>query len=594
MVQPSRTARIQLPGSSDLLVGSEATIQEVDMGPAVERESMEVDVLYIGAGPASLASSLHLMNQVEAFNQRAEAEGRTPVEPPSVLILEKGAAVGDHMLSGAVMNPRGIRELVPDFESKGFPTDYVCDYAGFWIFHPKGKLNVPIVPPNFRKKGYHVTSLNHVAKWLAERCEEAGVDIYPGFAADKILTEGNRVIGVRTGDMGVDRDGAPKGTFQPGMDIRAKVTVLGEGVRGTLSKQLIADFDLGGMNPQTFEVGVKEIWRIDPKKHRPGRVVHGMGIPQIFEGFHGMWLYDMKDNLMSFGFVTMLDSENPQCDPHLAAQKFKTTPYMRWLLEGAELVRYGAKCIPTGGLYSMPKLYMDGALLVGDSASFCNADKLSGIHLAMKSGMMAADTIIDALVRNDYTSKTLGGYTERYRASWAYQEHRTARNFHQSTDRGVPFFLMNEPFRLLTGGRGLIDNMKAEGGHTHMKRLEELPASKRQKEEFEFDGVLTFSKEHLVQFSGTQHEVDQPSHLVVADTNLCSTTCAEEFGNPCENFCPAAVYEMIPDPEQSGSKKLLIHHENCVHCKTCDIADPYQVITWTPPEGGEGPDYQQM
>ena len=391
----------------------------------VERESMEVDVLYIGAGPASLASSLHLMNQVKAFNQRAESEGKAPIEPPSVLILEKGAAVGDHMLSGAVMNPRGIRELVPDFVEEGFPTEYVCDYAGFWIFHPKGKISAPgpFVPPNFRKKGYHVVSLNKVAKWMAERCEEAGVEIYPGFAGDKILTEGNRVIGVRTGDMGVDKDGKPKGTFQPGMDIFAKVTVLGEGVRGSLSKQLIADFDLDGMNPQTFETGVKELWRIDPKKHRPGRVVHGLGIPQIFDGFHGMWLYDMQDSLVSFGFVTMLDSENPNCDPHLAAQKFKTTPYMKWLLEGAELMKYGAKCIPTGGLYSMPKLYTNGALLIGDAASFCNAEKLSGIHLAIKSGMMAADTIVEALALNDFSVTTLGGFTERFRDSWAFDEH---------------------------------------------------------------------------------------------------------------------------------------------------------------------------
>lgn len=564
------------------------------MSQDVERESMEVDVLFVGAGPASLASALHLMNQVEAYNRQAASEGRPSVEPPTVLILEKSASVGDHMLSGAVMNPRGIAELVPDFAEQGFPTEYVCDYAGFWIFHPKGRIKVPVVPPNFRKKGYHVVSLNNVAQWLAERCEQAGVDIYPGFAADRILTENGRVVGVRTGDMGVDAHGAPKATFQPGMDILAKVTVLGEGVRGTLAKELIADFSLEGKNPPTFEVGVKELWRIDPSKHQPGRVVHGMLFPQILNGFHGMWLYDMKDDLVSYGFVTMLDSENPACDPHLEAQKFKTTPHMKWLLEGAELVKYGAKTIPTGGLYAMPKLYVDGAMLIGDAAGFCNADKLSGIHLAMKSGMMAADTIVEALAREDFSAKILGAYRERYRSSWAYDEHWSARHFHQSTDRGIAFFMLNEPVRILTGGRGLVDDMRCEPGHAHMKRLSELPKAERAPEPFEFDNVLTFSKEHLVQFSGTAHEADQPSHLVVADTDLCSTTCAEEYGNPCENFCPAAVYEMVPDPENEDSKKLFIHHENCVHCKTCDIADPYQVITWTPPEGGEGPDYQKM
>jgi electron-transferring-flavoprotein dehydrogenase len=564
------------------------------MSPAIERETMEVDVLYVGAGPATLASALHLMNQVAAYNARAERAGRPTLEPPSVLVLEKGASVGDHMLSGAVMNPKAISELVPDFREQGFPTEYVCNYAGFWLFHPKGKLSSPFVPPNFQKKGYHVVSLSNVAKWLAERCEAAGVEIYPGFAGDQLLIQGGRVVGVRTGDMGVDKHGRPKSTFQPGMDIHAKVTVIGEGVRGTLAKQLIQRFELEGANPQTFETGVKEIWRIDPKKHRPGRVVHGMAFPEILKGFHGMWLYDMQDNLISYGFVTVLDSESPNTDPHLAAQRFKTNPWMRWILDGAELVRYGAKCIPTGGLYAQPKLYVDGALLIGDSASMCNAQNLAGIHMAMKTGMLAAETIVDALAAADCSSKTLGGYAERYRRSWAFEEHWQARNFAASTERGVAFFLMNEPLRMLTKGRGLMDDMRVSADHTHMKKLWELPEGEREKEPFEFDGKLTFTKEHLVQFSGTQHEVDQPSHLVVADTDLCRDQCSEEYGNPCERFCPAAVYEMIPDPEHPGKKKLFIHHENCVHCKTCDVADPYQVITWTPPQGGEGPDYTRM
>jgi electron-transferring-flavoprotein dehydrogenase len=554
---------------------------------------MEVDILYVGAGPATLASALHLVNSVEAWNRDAEAAGRVPIEPPTVLVLEKGASVGDHMLSGAVMNPKALRELVPDFEGQGFPTEYVCDYAGFWIFHPRGKLSLP-APPNFRKKGYHIVSLNRVAKWLAERAEAAGVEIYPGFAGDEILVEGGRVVGVRTGDMGVDRDGKPKANFQPGMDIHAKVTVIGEGVRGTLAKQLVDRFDLHGVNPQTFETGIKEIWRIDPKKHRPGRVVHGFAFPEITRRFHGMWLYDMQDDLISYGFVTLLDAEDPHSDPHLEAQKFKTTPWMKRLLEGAELVKYGAKAIPTGGLHAQPKLYVDGALLVGDSAGFCNAQNLAGIHMAMKSGMLAAETIVEALAQQDFTSKTLGGYTERYRKSWAFGEHWQARHFGPSVERGPAFFMLNEPLRMITGGRGLMEDMRTEAGHTHMKKLWDLPDAKQQKETFEFDGKLTFSKEHLVQFSGTQHETDQPSHLVVADTDLCSTTCAEEYGNPCENFCPAAVYEMMPDPEAPDRKKLFIHHENCVHCKTCDIADPYQVITWTPPEGGQGPDYERM
>ena len=555
------------------------------MNAPLERETLEVDVLLVGAGPATLAAAYHLV-------QTCEQRG---VETPAILVIEKGAEVGDHMLSGSVVNPRAIRELMPDFQEQGFPTEYICDKDMTYLFVGNQAIRSPINPPFFQKKGYHVASLNKIAKWLAEKCEAKGVDIYSGFAGDKLLTDGGRVVGVRLGDMGVDKDGKRKGTFQPGMDILAKVTVLGEGVRGSLTKQLIADFDLAGENPQVYETGIKEIWRIQPEKHVPGRVVHGMLPLNLPKYFGGMWLYDMQDNLVSYGMVCALDAENPFHDPHLEAQKFKTHPWMRELLDGAELVRYGAKTIPMGGLSSMPKLYTDGALIVGDAAGFCNAERLSGVHMAMKSGMMAAEAIVDAVVADDFTSLTLGGYAERYRTSWAYEEHRQARNFHGAFAQGLPFFMMNEPFRLyLTKGRGLVDDLAFEAGHHAYKKLSELPPSKRVKEEFAFDGKLTFSKEHLVQFSGTAHEADQPSHLVVADTDLCSDVCTEEYGNPCESFCPAAVYEMVDDTANPGKKKLFIHHENCVHCKTCDIADPYQVITWTPPEGGEGPDYADM
>jgi electron-transferring-flavoprotein dehydrogenase len=561
----------------------------------VERESLEVDVLYVGAGPATLASALHLARQVQAHNEQAARNGGKPLEMPSILVIEKGASVGDHALSGAVINPKAIAELMPDFREQGFPTEYVCDDASFYMFFRSFHLKSPICPPNFQKKGYHVASLSNVVKWLAEKCEAAGIDIYPGFAGDELLVEGGRVVGVRIGDMGVDRNGKPKPNYQPGMDIRAKVTVLGEGVRGSLTKQLVERFGLQGRYPQVFETGIKEIWRIRPEKHKPGRVIHGSLFPDFLRQFNGMWLYDMKDDLVSFGYVTMLDSTNPFNDPHLEAQKFKTTPFMRELLDGGELVRYGAKAIPVGGLYAQPKLYCDGALLVGDSAGMCNAFKLAGVHMAMKTGMMAAETIVDALARDDFSSVTLGGYAERYRASWAFEEHMEARNFHGSAEVS-PLFAMglNIPLMLITKGRGLFDPLPFTAGHLHMHKLSELPVSKRHHERFEFDGKLTFSKEHLVQFSGAQHEVDQPSHLVVSDVDLCSDVCAQEYGNPCESFCPAAVYEMMPDPERPGRKKLFIHHENCVHCKTCDIADPYQVITWTPPQGGEGPDYTQM
>jgi len=562
----------------------------------VERESLEVDVLFVGAGPGTLAAAYHLVDQVEAYNARAARNGGKAIETPSILVIEKAAGLGDHSLSGSVVNTKAIAELMPDFREQGFPTEYVCDDASFYLFFRSMTIKSPICPPNFQKKGYHVCSLSNIVKWLGEKCEAKGVDIYPGFAGDQLLVEGNRVVGVRIGDMGVDKHGQPKANYQPGMDIFAKVTVLGEGVRGSLTKQAIERFELSaGKYPQVYETGIKEIWRVKPEKHKPGRVVHGSLFPDFLKQFNGMWLYDMQDNLVSFGFVTMLDSSNPFNDPHLEAQKFKTTPYMRDLLDGAELVRYGAKALPVSGLYAQPKLYCDGAMLVGDSASMCNAFKLTGVHLAMKTGMLAAETIVDALAADDFSAVTLGRYEERYRASWAYQEHWEARNFHGSTEVSPVFALgLNIPLMLVTNGRGLVDPLPFSAGHAHMKKLEELPPGARQKEAFEFDGKLTFPKEHLVSFSGAQHEVDQPSHLVVADVDLCSDVCTTEYGNPCQSFCPAAVYEMMPDPDRPGKKKLFIHHENCVHCKTCDIADPYQVITWTPPQGGEGPDYTQM
>ena len=560
----------------------------------IERESMEVDVLFVGAGPGNLASAYHLTKQVEAYNENAEANGVSPIEPPTVLVIEKAAELGDHQLSGAVINPRAIAELMPDFVEQGFPTEYICDDSQFRAFFQNSDIKSPICPPPFYKNGYHIASLSNVVKWLGAKCEEIGVEIYPGFAASEILTEGDRVLGIRTGDMGIANDGSHKPTYQPGMDILARVTVLGEGVRGSCTKQLLDRFEMHGQNPQTFETGIKEIWRVKPENHKPGRVIHGSLFPDGLSQMNGMWLYDMKDNLVSYGFVTNLSSEDPNNDPHLMAQKFKTTKFMRELLDGAELVRYGAKCIPTGALYSQPKLYTNGAMILGDGAAMLNILKLSGVHMAMKSGMLAADTIVDAIAADDFSAVTLGGYTERYRDSWAYEEQLECRNFTGSLEIHPLFGMgINIPISLLTGGRGLIDPIKTHPSHTGMKKLWELPEKDRNPEPFEFDGVLTFSKEHWVGYSGTTHEADQPHHLKVADTEVCANECARDYGNPCEKFCPAAVYEMVENKE-SGRKELFIHHENCVYCKTCDIADPYQIITWTTPEGGEGPDYSQM
>jgi electron-transferring-flavoprotein dehydrogenase len=583
------------PASSDPRAPEILGNEEGKVMSEPERESMEVDVLYVGAGPANLASAYHLVKQVEAHNEAAEKNGTEPMEPPVILVIEKAAGIGDHQLSGAVVNPKAIAELMPDFVEQGFPTEHIVNDSQFVLFTRSMTIKSPICPPQFQKNGYHVASVSNIVKWLGAKCEEMGIEIYPGFAAAQVLTEGDKVIGVRTGEMGIDHDGNKKGTYQPGMDILARVTVLGEGVRGTLTKQLVDQFDMHGENPQTYETGIKEIWRVKPEKHKPGRVIHGSLFPDAFNQMEGMWLYDMQDNLVSFGYVTPLSSENPHNDPHWNAQYFKTVPFMRDLLDGAELVRYGAKCIPAGGLFAQPKLYCNGALLVGDGASMLNIQKLSGVHTAMKSGMLAAETIVEALAEDDFTTTTLGTITERFKASWAHEEHMEARN-HTGSVEIHPLFLMavNTPIMMITKGRGLIDHIKTHPSHSVMKKIFDYTPTKRDREELEFDGKLTFSKEHLVGFSGTQHEADQPPHLKVADTDVCSTVCKRDYGNPCVSFCPAAVYEMVDDVDNPGEQKLFIHHENCVHCKTCDIADPYQIITWVPPEGGEGPDYTLM
>ncbi|MCP5068226.1 MAG: electron transfer flavoprotein-ubiquinone oxidoreductase, partial [bacterium] len=353
--------------------------------------------------------------------------------------------------------------------------------------------------------------------------------------------------------------------------------------------------------------GIKEIWKVKPENHVPGRVVHTMGWPQAPTTFGGGWIYDLKDDMLSLGFVTGLDYDNPHTDPHDNMQRWKTHPKMRALLEGGECIRYGAKTMPAGGHFSQPRLYANGAMLIGDSAGACNGERLKGVHLSMKMGMLAAETLVEAIQTDDFSEKTLARYKELYDKSWAYKEHYKARNFHGSFAfvhkwpawlgwlRQLPWIVNGQALAMITGGRGLFKQVKTHPDHTHMKKLSQLSAKEQKKaEKIGYDNKLTFDKVTAVALAGSRHEVDQPHHLHVHDADLCATRCAEEYGNPCENFCPADVYEMIPDEGDAGKNKLVIHHENCVHCKTCDVADPYAQITWTTPEGGDGPDYTSM
>ncbi len=431
-------------------------------------------------------------------------------------------------------------------------------------------------------------------KWLAEKVEDAGVDIFCEFPATQALIEDGKVIGVRTGDKGLDHQGNKKSNYEPGVDIHAQAVVLGEGPRGTLAKQLEAHFPLTeGKNPQVYAIGLKEIWQLPEQRLAPGEVIHTMGWPLDNETFGGAFIYGMQDNQVIIGLVVGLDYTHPMLDPHTEFQRFKTHPKFAELLRGGKMAFYGAKALPEGGWYSMPRLWGDGFLLIGDSGGFLNGMKLKGIHLAMKSGMLAAETIFEALKEGTVTERRLARFADKVEASWIKQQMWSTRNFHQGFEHGRMLGLLNTGLGLLTGGRGfgIFDRLHAEPGHQRMRHLHQGLSTPQP---LEVDGELTFDKLADLYNSGTAHDEEQPVHLLVADPEHCVTTCAAEYDSPCQRFCPANVYEIVDQPDHPSGKRLQINASNCVHCKTCDIMDPYQIITWVPPEGGGGPNYSKM
>ena len=561
----------------------------------IERPQMEADVVIVGGGPAGMACALRLAQLIDEYNSRSPA---TPLTKENIYVLEKAREVGQHCLSGALLDPISMRELLPGFESEA-PLDAQVHKEAVYFLTEKSHFKLPITPPPLRDHGNYVISINKFVKWLGSKVEEAGITVFTGFAGSELLFDDERVAGVHTDDKGVDKQNQQKSNFEPGYDLRAKVTVLAEGTRGSLTKQLIHKFDLAkNSNPQTYGVGVKELWEVPSGRIEPGQVIYTMGYPLTPKEYGGAWIYGSKDNLVSLGYVTGLDYQDPRLDPQHVLQDFKQHPFIADLLKGGKMIRYGAKSLPYGGWWALPPLGGDGWMMIGDSAGFLNSARLKGIHLAIKSGMLAAETAFEALVKNDSSRKTLDLYQRRVETSWIKDELWRVRNFHQGFEKGLFAGVFHVGLQEITGGRGLHNRYPSTPGYQHMKELADLPADggpeKHMLGPAKGDGKLTFDKLTDLYHSGTKHEEDQPAHLIIHDTNICNTKCVKEFGSPCQNFCPANVYEMVDDSEQPNGKRISLNAANCVHCKTCDIQDPYQIITWVPPEGGGGPNYDGM
>ena len=535
-----------------------------------EREAMEFDVVIVGAGPAGLSAAIRL---------------KQLAPDATVCVVEKGGEVGAHILSGAVIEPRALNELLPDWQERGAPLTTPAGEDRFLFLTANRAIKLP-TPPQMHNHGNYIVSLGNVVRWLGTQAEALGVEIYPGFAAAELLEEDGRIVGVATGDMGVEKNGEHGGNYQPGMELRATYTLFAEGCRGSLSKRLMERFDLrAGVDPQTYALGIKELWEIPAEAHRPGLIEHSIGWPLDSGTYGGSWLYHWGDRMVSFGFVVGLDYKNPWLSPFDEMQRFKTHPAMRKHFEGGRRISYGARALSEGGFQSIPKLTFPGGALIGDTAGFLNVPKIKGTHTAMKSGMVAAEALAEALAGNKPAEPS--GFTDKMQASWAWQELKAERNIRPSFARFG-----------LYGGMvySAIDTIVLRGKapwtmhHAHADNQTLMDASKAPPISYpKPDGKLTFDKLSSVFISNTNHEENQPVHLRLRDPARWQGVNWSEYRSPESRYCPAGVYEAVG--VEAGEPRLQINAQNCVHCKTCDIKDPTQNIDWCVPEGGGGPNY---